>query len=329
MSASAGTQGELSPDEFLRTADSYRRELLAHCYKMVGSLPEAEDLVQETYVRAWKSWESFQARSSIRTWLYRIATNVCLTALQHNSRRILPSGLGAPEYEGSAESGELLWLDPFPDAFVGIGDPAEVVAARSGLRLALVASLQHLPARQRAVFLLREALGYPASDIADLLDMSVVAVKSALQRARATLDKVAPTPNDVLEPDSAEARAVLDRYMAAFESADIEAMTELLRADAVLAVVPTGTKYTGNVACLAFLADHVLTAPGLYRMFPTTANGQPAVVAYRRDDTAGSFQPFGIAVLTTDQDQIVGIETFIDAALVTRFGFPADCPFAS
>ncbi|ONH32431.1 sigma-70 family RNA polymerase sigma factor [Pseudofrankia asymbiotica] len=317
-------------DDFLRDAEAYRAELLAHCYKMVGSLHEAEDLVQETYLRAWRAWGSFEGRSSVRAWLYRIATNVCLTALRQSPRRVLPSGLGVPGQDPDvpmpAPAGEVLWLEPFPDLLGGGGDPAEVVAARSSLRLALVASLQHLPARQRAVFILREALAFPATEVADMLNMSVAAVKSALQRARARLDEVAASPETLVEPDSPAARAVLDRFMTAFERADVGAMTDLLRADASLEVVPLGRWLPGKRACLAHLAGHVLTTPGRYLLYPVVANGQPAAVAYRRRQAQEPHLPFGVTVLRTDGHQVTRITTFVDPALVRLFGFPDTPP---
>jgi RNA polymerase sigma-70 factor (ECF subfamily) len=312
----------------LNDVQAYRRELIAHCYKMVGSVHEAEDLVQETYLRAWRGWEAFDGRSSVRTWLYRIATNLCLTALSHASRRVLPAGLGPastdPDTPLAAVAGDTLWIEPFPNRIyeTSLADPAEVVASRSSLRLALVASLQHLPPRQRAVFLLREALGYPAIEVAVILDMTVPAVKSALQRARAKLDDVGPNAEILAEPDSPEARGILDRYMSAFERADISALTELLRGDATLEVLPTGLRLSGNTTCVPYLADHVLTSAGLYRMVPTIANGQPAAVAYRREDVRQPFTPFGLAVLTTDARHIISITTFIAPALVEQFGFP-------
>jgi RNA polymerase sigma-70 factor (ECF subfamily) len=295
---------------------------------MVGSVHEAEDLVQETYLRAWRSWAAFEGRSSVRTWLYRIATNVCLTALNHTSRRVLPAGLGPastdPDPPLAAASGDPRWIEPFPNAIyvTSVRDPAEIVASRSSLRLALVASLQHLPPRQRAVFLLREMLAYSTVEVADILDMSVPAVKSALQRARAKLDDIAPNAELLSEPESPEARSILDRYMSAFERADIAALTELLRGDATLEVVPSGLWLSGNTTCVPHLAAHVLTSPGLYRMYPTIANGQPAAVAYRREDIRQPFTPFGLAVLTTDTRHVIAITTFIDPALVGRFGFP-------
>ena len=316
-------------DRFLRDAEAYRRELVAHCYKMVGSTQDAEDLVQETLLRAWRSYDSFEGRSSVRTWLYRIATNLCLTSLGHSQRRVLPSGLGAAADDGTAPmstaAADVLWIDPIPTStveVVGSADPADVVAARSGLRLALIASLQHLPPRQRATLLLREALGYSAKEIGELLDMTPVAVKSALQRARATLDEAKPTAESLAEPTSREARAVLDRYMDAFERADVEAMNELLRAEASLELVPSDTWFKGKRTCLAQLRLRALTTPGLYRMFATTANDQPAAVVYRRDTTAEAFRPFGVVALDVVGGGIAAIRTFADPSLVARFGFP-------
>ena len=320
-------------DGFLQDTEQYRRELIAHCYKMVGSLHEAEDIVQETYLRAWRSQESFEGRSSLRTWLYRIATNQCLNALGSGRRRALPSGLFAPGHDPdvpmSPAGGDRLWLEPFPDFNVvpdGSKDPADVVVARSSLRLALVASLQHLPPRQRAVFILREGLGYPATEVAEMLEMSVAAVKSALQRARARLAAVAPTTDDLVEPDSPGARAILDRYMDAFERADVEAMNELLRSDAKLELVPSDVWFRGKVTCVGHLRARVMTEPGHYRMLPTIANGQPAAVAYHRRAIGDEFRPFAIAVLTVDRRRITAITIFADPALVTRFGFPDTPP---
>jgi RNA polymerase sigma-70 factor, ECF subfamily len=191
---------ETAPDSegFIRRAERYRPELLAHCYRMLGSLVDAEDAVQETYVRAWRGFGAFEARASERTWLYQIATNTCLTALKHHSRRVLPSGLGAPSDDPSAPPASpghgVRWLQPIPDALVSseADDPATIVATRDSIRLALIASLQYLPARQRAVLILREVLAWPAAEVAELLGISVPAVKSALQRARARLAEVAP-----------------------------------------------------------------------------------------------------------------------------------------
>jgi RNA polymerase sigma-70 factor (ECF subfamily) len=204
-------------EEFARQAQTFRRELLAHCYRMLGSADEAEDLVQETYLRAWRSYDTFEGRASVRTWLYRIATNACLTELEQRGRRALPSGLGGPaddpEAPASLAEPGVAWLEPIPDALVtpDTRDPAAIVTAREGLRLALVASLQYLPARQRAVFLLREALGFPAAEVAAMLGISTTAVKSALQRARAGLGGQALASERLIEPTEPAARALLGR----------------------------------------------------------------------------------------------------------------------
>jgi RNA polymerase sigma-70 factor, ECF subfamily len=317
---------DVMPDstDFAARTEPFRRELLAHCYRMLGSLHDAEDVVQETYLRAWRSFGGFEQRSSVRTWLYRIATNACLTALERRGRRVLPSGLTGPSddpYAPPVPAGpEVSWLQPIPDALVG--DPAAVVAARQDLRLALIASLQHLPARQRAVLLLRDVLAFPAADVAAVLDISVAAVKSALQRARARMEEVAPSAEAVAEPDEPQARALLDRYIAAFENADAAAFEEVLREDAALEMVGSRTWFSGMRTCLPYITSPpVLGAPGDWRMVPTRANGQPAAAAYFRG-ASGAHEAFGIAVLTVTKDGIGRIVVFADPDLVTAFGLP-------
>src|SRR5712664_3884442 len=214
-------------EEFARLTDPFRPELLAHCYRILGSVHDAEDQVQETLIRAWRSYGEFDGRASLRTWLYRIATNACLRALENSSRRPLPSGLGAPgEYPEAplaAARPEVPWLQPIPDALVSAGsaDPAEIVASRESMRLALIAALQYLPARQRAVLILRDVLGWRAAEVADLLGTSTAAANSVLQRARARLEQAAPAADEMREPSDPGDRALLGRYAAAFESADI------------------------------------------------------------------------------------------------------------
>ena len=318
-------------DDFISRSQRYRPELLAHCYRMLGSLADAEDAVQETYVRAWRSFGSFEARSSQRTWLYRIATNTCLTARQRPVRRVLPSGLGAPSGDPSAPPGPadtaVSWLEPFPDAMLSTDatDPAAIVATRDSVRLALIASLQYLPSRQRAVLILRDVLGWPAADVGELLDMSVAAVKSALQRARARLGEVAPAADDVTELTEPEHRELLDRYIAAFQDADAAALERLLREDATLEAPPLRTWYAGIKFCLPYMAAHVLGSPGHWRMLPASANGQPAVAAYYRGSDGG-YPPYGIVVLTATAGGISRITSFGDPGLVTAFGFPAVPP---
>src|ERR1700749_2684705 len=235
----------------------------------------------EPFRRAWRGYGSFEGRSSLRTWLYRIATNACLTALEQRGRRALPSGLGAPAGDPHAPPGpaepEGARLGPLPDGLVAPAtqDPPAIVAARSSVRLALIASLQYLPARQRAVLLLREVLGFSASEVAAMLGTSVAAVKSTLQRARARLEEVAPTPEGIIEPTEPQARELLGQYIAGFENSDIAALERALRTDAAIDLVGTRTWFSGRETCLCFLA-HVLGLPGDWRMTPTLANGQPA-----------------------------------------------------
>lgn len=325
------TTSDVMTDEsdFAAHTEPFRREILAHCYRMLGSVHDAEDVVQETYLRAWRAYGGFERRSSVRTWLYRIATNASLTALERRGRRVLPSGIGGPSDDPDAPpvlaGPEVSWVQPIPDALVTAdpGDPAAVVVAREDLRLALVASLQILPARQRAVLLLRDVLAFPAADVAAVLDTSVPAVKSALQRARARMEEAAPSAEALVEPDEPQARALLDRYIAAFENADAAAFQEVLREDAALEMVGSRTWFSGLRTCLPYITSPpVLGEPGDWRMVPTRANGQPAAVAYRRGPS-GAHEPFGIAVLTVTGDGIGRIVVFADPALVTAFAHPA------
>jgi RNA polymerase sigma-70 factor (ECF subfamily) len=320
----------LDSGEFVRRTEPHRRELLAYCYRLLGSLDDAEDLVQETYLRAWRSYAGFEGRSSVRTWLYRIATNACLTDLDRRGRRPLPSGLGAPATDPGqppAVAGpEVAWLQPVPNALVDTEatDPAAVVAARDSLRLALIASLQYLPGRQRAVLLLRDVLAWPAADVAELLGTTTAAVKSALQRARARLAEVAPAADRVAEPTEPERRKQLAEYIAAFENADAAALGRLLRQDATLEVTPSATWYRGKTSCMAVLRTAV-GSPGDWRMFPTRANGQPAAAAYLRA-TDGTHHAYGIALLIHTSTGVAGIIVFGDPCLLPRFGLPLALP---
>lgn len=311
--------------DFIGDTEPFRRELLAHCYRLLGSAHDAEDVVQETYLRAWRGYQDFESRSSVRTWLYRIATNACLTALAHSSRRVLPSGLGAPADDPQAEpvpAPDVAWLQAIPDAWVStVDDPAALVASRESLRLALVASLQHLPAQQRAVLLLRDVMAFPAAEVAAMLDVSVTAVKSALQRARTRMKDVAPIVDDILEPTEPRARELLELYMSAFEKADIAMLEQVLRRDAALEMVGSRTWFAGRATCLPHLAGGVLGLPGDWRMIAITANGQPAAAAYHRD-ADGVLRAFGIAVLDVTATGIARIVVFGEPELVTLFGLP-------
>ena len=324
MSLQADTTGAAFADR----TEPFRRELLAHCYRMLGSVDDAEDVVQETYLRAWRSYGGFEGRSSLRTWLYQIATNACLTAREHRVRRALPSGLGGPGEDRDIGS-ELRWLQPMPDALVTgeADDPAVIAVTRDSLRLALIASFQYLPPRQRAVLLLRDVLAFPAGDVARMLGTTTVAVKSALQRARARLSEVAPADRPIAEPPEPAARALLDQYIAAFESADAAALERLLRRDAVLELPPSSVWYAGGEAIATAVAG--LGSPGDWRMVPTAANGQPAAAAYQRSandanrrGADGTYRAFGIVVLTASATGIARIVVFGDPALLDRFGLP-------
>jgi RNA polymerase sigma-70 factor (ECF subfamily) len=312
----------------------YRRELLAHCYRMTGSVHEAEDLVQEVYVRAWRAFERFERRSSVRTWLHQIATNVCLTALHRRQRRPLPSGLGPPSPDPYAPAGtaagDVLWLEPVPDNLVvdERGDPAEVVAARQSVRLALVAGMQVLPPRQRAAFILCEVLALPVAEGAELLDVSVVTMKSLLQRARAQLAGVSLTDSDLSEPTDRGARRVLDRYLAAFTNSDLPAIRRLLADDAVLEMTGTTSWFSGKTTCLPFIADRAIGRRGDWRMLPLRANGQLAAAAYHRGDDE-AYHPFAIVVLATTSAHITRISLFADPALFPRFDLAPRLPAGS
>lgn len=313
--------------EFVRLADPFRRELLAHCYRLLGAVDEAEDLVQETYLRAWRSYGGFEGRSSLRVWLYRIATNACLTVLETRTRRPLPSGLGGPSDDFARDSPqtEVSWVQPIPDALVvGESDPAGIVASRATLRLAFVAALQHLPARQRAVLILRDVLAWRAAEVADLLGTTTVAVKSTLQRARAQLRQVAPSEDQLVEPTDAELRAVLDNYVSAFENADIDALLKLLREDADLEMPPWLTWFTGRETVGRFVATEIFGAPGVLRMVPTSANGQPAAAAYVRGQD-GLYRAHAVHVLAVTATGIARIVAFLGPGLFPRFGLPPVC----
>jgi RNA polymerase sigma-70 factor (ECF subfamily) len=314
-------------DGFEAAAAPYRRELLAHCYRMTGSVHEAEDLVQEAYLRAWKAFERFEGRSSVRTWLYQIATNVCLTALRRRQHRALPSGLGPPSpgpYSPERPpTCDLPWLGPVPDSLIvdERGDPAEVVAERHRARLALVAGMQVLAPRQRAAFIFCEVLALPVAEGAELLEVSVATMKSLLQRARARLAAVSLTDADLAEPTDEGARRVLDRYLAAFTRSDVNAIRDLLADDAVLEMTGTTTWFSGKTTCMPFIADQAIGQPGDWRMLPLRANGQLAAAAYHLGND-GAYYAFAIVVLATTSAHITRISLFADPALFPRFDLP-------
>ena len=313
-------------EEFSALTGQYRGEMLAHCYRMLGSADEAEDLVQETYLRAWRSYERFENRSSLRTWLYRIATNACLTAIERRGRRPLPSGLGGPgdDPEGPVTAApEVPWLQPIPDALLagGPADPAAITASRAGIRLAMVAAMQYLSARQRAVLILRDVLEWPAAEVAGLLGTTTTAVNSALRRARAQMAQALPAEDEVAEPAEAEQRAQLDRFAAAFENADMRALSALLRDEVVLEMPPVLTWFSGRDAVERFMASHLLTAPGAFRMEAVTANGQPALAAYHRGGD-GTYHAHAVVMPVITTTGISRIVIFIQPGLFAGFDLP-------
>jgi RNA polymerase sigma-70 factor (ECF subfamily) len=317
-------------DDFERHADPFRRELLAHCYRMLGSVHEAEDLVQETMLRAWRSYDRYDSqRASLRTWLYRIATNACLTALEGARRRPLPSGLGGPGDDPEqplVPAHDVPWLQPMPDAMLGTpDDPATIGAARGSLRLAFVAAMQYLPVRQRAILILRDVLGFPAIDVADMLATTPAAVTSGLQRARARLAEVSATEDRTEEPPDPASRALVDQYVAAFERADIPALTRLLTDQVVLEMPPVPLWLVGRPHYSQFMARVFRIRGSDGRMVPTTANGQPAVGAYFRGP-GGTYEANSLQVFTLTDSGIARNVVFQIPSLFELFDLPLTLP---
>ncbi|TDD98156.1 sigma-70 family RNA polymerase sigma factor [Actinomadura rubrisoli] len=313
-------------EEFARLTDPYRRELLAYGYRMLGSVHDAEDLVQEVYLRAWRSYATFDGRASLRTWMYRIATNACLNALEHSSRRVLPSGLAAPSEDPtptSLRAPEVTWLEPFSERLIGRvpEDPAAIVAARAGLRLALIAALQYLPGRQRAVVILRDVLAWPAAEVAELLGMTGAGVNSTLLRARSRLERLVPASDEIIEPDEPAQRELLDRFAMAFEAVDVPAITRLLTEQATWEMPPVPQWFTGRDAIGRLLTARLSAVPGGPRLVPTRANGQPAFAMYLPQQD-GLLRAHSIQVLTVTRSGIVHISSFIDETLFGYFGLP-------
>ncbi|MDT0419932.1 sigma-70 family RNA polymerase sigma factor [Streptomyces evansiae] len=308
--------------------EEYRRELTGYCYRMLGSPFEAEDAVQDTMVRAWKALDSFEGRSSLRSWLYRIATNVCLDALNAGNRRALPMDLTSPQPAASAvlkERPEPTWLEPVPDAKVlpaHPDDPAETAALRDSVRLAFVAALQHLPAKQRAVLILREVLAWRAQEVAHLLGTTVAGVNSALQRARATLAEHPVRQTDTVAPLDAGQRALLDRYVAAFEGYDMEALTALLHEDAVMSMPPYDLWLVGPENFTGWMLGTGSVCRGS-RLVPTVANGAPAFGHYHPEPDGSGFTPWAVQVMDLDAGRVRGVHCFLNAARwFPLFGLP-------
>ncbi|MEV4759841.1 sigma-70 family RNA polymerase sigma factor [Micromonospora sp. NPDC049559] len=320
------TSTETTGEAFARLSDPFRRELLVHCYRMLGSIHEAEDVLQETLLRAWRSFDSFDpGRASLRTWLYRIATNACITALGQRRLRPLPSGLaGAAEHATVTleRDSDIPWLQPVPEFLLPRPvDPAAATVLRGSVRLALIAALQYLPARQRAVLILRDVLDWPAAEVAALLETSPAAVNSALQRARAQIAQSAPAQHDVTEPDDPGRRALLDRYVRAFEHADVDGLARLLSEDVKFEMPPFRTWFSGRSTVVGFVATHLFATAGLWRLLPTAANGAPAVATYLRKPD-GLHHPHSVQVLSITGDSISRVVSFQDVSLFPTFDLP-------
>jgi RNA polymerase sigma-70 factor (TIGR02960 family) len=320
--------------EFETLTDPFRRELLAHCYRMLGSIQDAEDQVQEAYLRAWRSFDQFEGRSSLRVWMYKIATRVCLTALESRSRRHLPSELQPPSQDPDQplEVAELgaQWVQPIPDSLIASPafDPAARHSSRAGIRLAFIAALQTLTARQRAVLILRDVLSMRAGEVAEILDTTSIAVNSALRRARSQLQLSGVPEDEVLEPREEVLRVAVDRYVDAFERADVDALVGLLRTDVELEMPPTPTWFTGCDAVSGFFAARVMAKRNGWSLHPTRANGQVALAVYERlpDDRLAAH---GLHVLTFLGERIARITVFNDSSLMPTFGFAAVMPGSS
>ena len=308
------------------TLERYRAELTGYCYRMLGSAFEAEDAVQETLLRAWRSFDRFEGRSAVRSWLYRIATNVCLDALNGRKRRELPVDMG-PASSADRKLGDALpedaWIEPVPDTRVMAsgGDPADVALARESIRLAFVAALQHLPPRQRAVLILREVLRWHADEVAELLDTSVPSVNSALQRARATLASKQVDAGDPADPLDAEQAALLKRYVDAFERYDMEALTALLHDDAKWSMPPYELWLQTNEDVVNWCLGPGIGCKGS-RLIPTMANGMFAFGQYKPDPDGG-LAPWSLQVVELSGDGIAGITFFLDTErYFPLFGLP-------
>jgi RNA polymerase sigma-70 factor, ECF subfamily len=319
------------PTDLELQLEQYRGELTGYCYRMLGSSFEAEDAVQETMIRAWRSLDRFEGRASLRSWLYRIATNVCLDMLSGRERRARPMDLGPAREPVEANLDtlpEVTWIEPIPDGRVAPaeGDPAEVAAGRETIRLAFVAALQHLPPRQRAVLILCEVLRWQASEVAELLETSVASVNSALQRARATLEASSVSASDPAPELDESDRELLARYVAAFEAYDMDALTSLLHEDATQSMPPHSLWLSGR--------DDIFTwwfGPGIgcrgSRMIPTiAANGSPAFGQYKPSESGG-YEPWALQVVEIEDGRIAELTFFLDTERVfPLFGLPLEFP---
>jgi RNA polymerase sigma-70 factor, ECF subfamily len=327
-------EAAIASDEraFAELVEPHRRLLSAHCYRMLGSFQDAEDAVQETLLRAWRNLSSFQARSSFRTWLYTIATNVCLRAIERRPSRVLPTEYGPPADPHEPLRQPLLesvWIEPYPDERLGLdgglAGPEARYEQRESVELAFIAALQHLPARQRAVLILRDVLGFSGAEVAEALETTPASVYSALQRAHATLEQRAPDRSQQATLRSLrdeQLRALVARYVEAWARNDVDSLVGMLTDSATLAMPPIPSWYRGRDAIERVLRDVVFVDTRSWRMLPTAANAQLALGAYEHDST-GVYAAHGVTVLTLRGEQIDEISHFRDPSMVARFGLPA------
>ena len=328
-----------NPQGFGELTEPYRRELQIHCYRILGSLQEAEDMVQETYIKAWKHIGTYEGRASFRSWLYKIATNTCLDFLDtKRSRRLLPfqvSPAAAPNSPIMPPTPELTWLEPFPDEWLAdatAGNPEARYSQAESISLSFLTALQVLPARQRAVLILRDVLDFSAIETAEVLELTVSSVNSALHRARKTLSQryqgnIPETSRMSLADE--KSKQLLDHYIQAWQAADVNSLVALLKRDAILAMPPSPSWYQGNAAIGEFLTATVLgdgsmfagTSQNRWRLIPTRANASVALAMYQRDEK-DRYQAFGLQVLAWEGSKLAQIMNFIDPLLPTRFGLP-------
>jgi RNA polymerase sigma-70 factor (ECF subfamily) len=320
--------------ELLEAIERHRKDLHAHCYRMLGSLHDAEDALQDTLLRAWRGFARFEGRSSVRTWLYTIATNTCLTAIQRRPARALPIDYGPgadPHGPGTEPLAESTWIEPYPDDALGLAAGAAAPEARyerrEGVELAFVAALQHLAPRPRAVLILREVLGFSAREVADALDTTVAAVNSAMQRARKTVEERMPpiTQQATLQAVGDEhTRAIVRQYTDALESGDVDAVIALLTEDATWSMPPLPEWYGGHASIVTFLERGPMQER--WRHIATRANGQPAVACYMWNDEAGAYAAKVIDVLTLRGERIAAVTSFIGGSQFSRFELPPVYP---
>jgi RNA polymerase sigma-70 factor (ECF subfamily) len=327
----AARQGD--EDAYAALVDGHRAALHAHCYRMLGSVQDAEDALQEALLGAWRGISRFEGRSSLRSWLYKIATNACLKAIERRPTRVLPLDFGPagdPHGELDEPLVESVWLEPYPDERLPEGDPAPDARyeQRESVELAFVAALQHLPARQRAVLILRDVLGFSGGEVADALEMSPDAVYSALQRAHKTVDERLPAQSQQSAlraiPDD-RLRSLVDRYVDAWQRADVAALVDLLTEDAIIAMPPYRTWYAGRDAVLEFLAKTPLRGPR-WRVLPSHVNGQLGFATYRLSEENGVYEWHSMEVITLRDERIAEITAFLDPDSYTAFGMPATVP---